>query len=60
MLGSQDYGCNKNACFALGCIAGSGDGVHKLLTHSEHEKMLQKLAALLSYEDEETAWFAAM
>ncbi len=60
MLCSQDYGCNKNACFALGCIAGGNDGVSRLLKHSEHEKMLQKLASLLDYEDDETAWFAAM
>ena len=60
MLGTEDVGCNKNACFALSCIAGSTDGVSKLLTHEAREGMLQRLAALLSTEDDETAWFAAM
>eukprot|EP00795_Rhopilema_esculentum_P010679 gene10679-19434_t len=60
MLGSEDGGCNKNACFALSCIAGSTDGISKLLTHEVREEMLQRLATLLSTEDDETAWFAAM
>ena len=53
-------GCNKNACFALSCIAGSVDGVVRLLQHPTKENILHRLSVLLSTEDEETAWFAAM
>ena len=60
MLESDLGGCNKNACFALSCIAGSADGVTRLLEHSARENILQRLSTLLSAEDEETAWFAAM
>ena len=60
MLESDDGGCNKNACFALSCIAGSTDGVLRLLCHSTKENMLQRLSTLIAAEDEETAWFAAM
>ena len=60
MLSADEAGNIKNACFALGCIAGSNNGVIKLLNHPGREAMFQKLATLLNYEDDETAWFAAM
>ena len=60
MLESDVGGCNKNACFALSCIAGSTDGVMRLLEHSNREHILRRLSSLLSAEDQETAWFAAM
>ena len=60
MLESDVGGCNKNACFALSCIAGSTNGVMRLLEDSNREHILRRLSSLLSAEDEETAWFAAM
>ena len=60
MLESDDGGCNKNACFALSCIAGSTDGVLRLLEHTTKENILRRLSTLLSAPDEETAWFSAM
>jgi len=60
MLCSEDSGSSKNACFAISCLAASAEGHEKLLDNSMCDRVLNTLANLLSVEDCETGWFAAM
>lgn len=60
MLGSEDIGCAKNACFALSCIASFQQGHSRLLAHPEIDTIVSILARLLSSTDDELVWFSAM
>ena len=60
MLCCSDTGASKNACFALSCLATNKDGHTRLLKNAHSEEVLKTLAELLSAEDTETGWFAAM
>ena len=60
MLCCSDTGASKNACFALSCLATNKDGHTRLLKNSNSDEVLKTLSELLSAEDAETGWFAAM
>ena len=60
MLCSDDSGSSKNACFAISCLAASPEGHEKLLDNTMCDRVLNTLATLLSDQDFETGWFAAM
>ena len=60
MLSCEDTGASKNACFALSCLATNNEGHGRLLGNSHAEEVLKTLSQLLSAEDSETGWFAAM
>ena len=60
MLCCSDPGASKNACFAVSCLATNSDGHTRLLKNANSELVLKTLSELLSAEDNETGWFAAM
>ena len=60
MLCCNDAGASKNACFALSCLATNKDGHTRLLMNTHSDDVLRTLASLLSSQDTETGWFAAM
>lgn len=60
MLRMSDPGASKNACFALSCLAGNVDGHKRLVTNNEFNRMLLIASELLSADDTESGWFAAM
>jgi hypothetical protein len=60
MLSDRDPGASKNACFALSCLAADREGHSRILKNSNLELVLKMLSELLSSEDHETGWFAAM
>lgn len=60
MLSCTDTGASKNACFALSCLATNLDGHGRLLNNFHCETVVKTLSQLLSTEDDETGWFAAM
>ena len=60
MLCCSDTGASKNSCFALSCLATNKEGHTRLLRNQHSEEVLKTLAELLSSEDTETGWFAAM
>ena len=60
MLCSEDSGASKNACFAISCLAASSEGHEKLLSNSMCARIMTTLAQLLTSDDFETGWFAAM
>ena len=60
MLCSNDVGCCKNACFALSCIASTPQGHERLLAHPGIDDVVKVLCTMLTSEDEESVWFAAM
>ena len=60
MLCCNDAGASKNACFALSCLATNKDGHSRLLSNHHSEEVLKTLSILLSSQDTETGWFAAM
>jgi len=60
MLCCSDPGASKNACFALSCLATNREGHSRLLRNGQSEEVLRVLSELLSSEDSETGWFAAM
>lgn len=60
MLCCDDAGASKNACFALSCLATNKEGHSRLLKNSHSDEVLKTLGELLSAEDAETGWFAAM
>lgn len=60
MLSCEDAGASKNACFALSCLATNLEGHSRLLQNVHSDDVLRTLAQLLSAQDSETGWFAAM
>ena len=60
MLRCNDAGASKNACFALSCLATNKEGHSRILKNSQTEEVLKTLTELLSADDAETGWFAAM
>lgn len=60
MLSGSDAGASKNACFALSCLAANLEGHSHLLNDSHSGDVLKILCKLLSAQDSETGWFAAM
>ncbi|XP_012943031.1 phosphatidylinositol phosphatase PTPRQ, partial [Aplysia californica] len=60
MLSCEDTGASKNACFALSCLATNLEGHSRLLGNAHSDDVLKTLSILLSAEDSETGWFAAM
>ena len=60
MLCCNDPGASKNACFALSCIATNKEGHARILKNNQSDEVLRTLSELLSAEDPETGWFAAM
>lgn len=60
MLSSSDPGTSKNACFALSCLAMNKEGHMRLLKNTHTDDIVRSLSELISAEDAETAWFAAM
>lgn len=60
MLSCDDTGASKNACFALSCLATNAEGHARLLKNIHSDNILRTLSELLSAEDSETGWFAAM
>lgn len=58
---NQDFGCTKNACFALSCLAGNETAHLSILNHISFDKLTKSLCHLLvNISDVETQWFAAM
>ena len=60
MLCCNDAEASKNACFALSCLATNKEGHSRILKNSQTEEVLKTLTELLSADDAETGWFAAM
>ena len=60
MLSCDDTGASKNACFALSCLATNKEGHMRLLNNVYANEVMKRLSELLSAEDSETGWFAAM
>ncbi|KAJ8300108.1 hypothetical protein KUTeg_021627 [Tegillarca granosa] len=60
MLSCNDTGASKNACFALSCLATNTEGHTRLLNNIHSDDILRTLSELLSADDSETGWFAAM
>lgn len=58
---NNDFGCTKNACFALSCLAGNDKAHEIIINHDSFEKLMTALCKLLvNTFDAETQWFAAM
>jgi len=60
MLFAANISACKNACFALSCLAVSEIGSTQLLNSRSCTDMVVALSTLLSSDDSEAAWFAAM
>ena len=57
----NDYGCIKNACFALSCLAANENAHLHIINHSSFDSLSNYLCNLLvNVDDAETQWFAAM
>ena len=58
---NQDYGCTKNACFALSCLSVNENAHAAIIKHESFEKLIYCLCKLIvKVTDTETQWFAAM
>jgi hypothetical protein len=58
---NQDFGCTKNACFALSCLAANENAHDIIIKHDSFEKLITSLCKLIvKVTDTETQWFAAM
>ncbi len=57
----KDFGCTKNACFALSCLAVNEQAHTLIMNHSSFNNLVKTLCKLLvNTFDTETQWFAAM
>ncbi|XP_028395080.1 uncharacterized protein LOC114519192 [Dendronephthya gigantea] len=60
MLKSDDIACQKNACFAISCLATNTLGHSRLLRNDYIHHWFSSMPEMLNSSDEESVWFAAM
>lgn len=60
MLQSDDIACQKNACFAISCLATNTLGHSRILNNDHSNCLFSSMPKMLTSSDEESVWFAAM